>query len=334
MQTRTYGDLFKMTSALIGTGGELDVSEQDQVSHFINRRFQQAFDTSPVWPRYFVPSEERKLSLFALAGTIPSSYQVPYAKFGTLNGYDFFTPIDITGGNSGLFLYKTAAKRWRLESGVYTKSYSSGVPVAEDPVTVSAFNQIQFIQSGSVDYESPLDVPRWTDDNGTIGGVLELNTLQVVPYSETLEFENSQAAPARDQRQDIGDFSRIHRKEAFLNNSSLEYDFYVDSVGANVLNVPSGTEKVFVSYKKQFTPFTVTSDYYNSAVEVPGEFFNFIAHAVYADFLRIQNRQQEAVAEEQIAETYLAQELEKIDLRSNNSTVNKRFSTYVSRQSR
>ena len=62
MQTRTYGDLFKITSALIGTGGELDVSEQDQVSHFINRRFQQAFDESPVWPRYLVSSEERKLS--------------------------------------------------------------------------------------------------------------------------------------------------------------------------------------------------------------------------------------------------------------------------------
>lgn len=334
MQTRTYGDLFKTTSALIGTGGELDVSEQDQLSHFINRRFQQAFDESPIWPRYFVPSEERKLSPFSLAGTIPSSYQVPYAKFGTLNGYDFFTPIDITGGNSGIFLYKTAAKQWRLESGVYTKSYSSGAAVAEDPVTVSAFNQTQFFQSDSVDYASPLDVPRWLDNNGTIGGVLELDSLQLVPYSETEEFENSQSAPTRDQRENIGDFSRIHRKEAFLNNSSSEYEFYVDSMGANVLNVPSGTEKVFVSYKKQFTPFTVTSDYYNSTVEVPGEFFNFIAHAVYSDFLRIQNRQQEAIAEEQIAQTYLNLELEKIDIRSNNNTINKRFSTYVNRQSR
>jgi len=71
MQTRTYGDLFKTASALIGTGGELSAGEQSQLGHFINRRFQQAFDESPVWPRYFVPSEERTLSSFALAGTIP-----------------------------------------------------------------------------------------------------------------------------------------------------------------------------------------------------------------------------------------------------------------------
>ena len=119
-----------------------------------------------------------------------------------------------------------------------------------------------------------------------------------------------------------------------MNNSSLEYDFYVDSLGANVLNVPSGTEKVFVSYKKEFTPFTVTADYYNSTAGVPGEFFNYIAHAVYADFLRVQNRQEEALAEEQVAQTYLALELEKIDLRSNNNTINHKFSTYVNRQSR
>ena len=331
MQTRTYGDLFKTASALIGTGGELSAGEQSQLGHFINHRFQQAFDESPVWPRYFVPSEERTLSSFALAGTIPYANRVPFGKFGTYQGSDFFTPIDITG-NTNLFMYKPSSdKKWKLAFGTYSKSFFAGSPVTEVTISVTAD---QFIQEGTTDYSSPLNVTRWLDNSGTIGGVLELNPLQVVPYSETEDFENSSAAPARDQKENIGDFSRIHRKEAFLNNSSLEYDFYVDSLGANVLNVPSGTEKVFVSYKKEFTPFTVTSDYYNSTAEVPGEFFNYIAHAVYADFLRVQNRQEEALAEEQVAQTYLALELEKIDLRSNNNTINHKFSTYVNRQSR
>ena len=52
MQTRTYGDLFKLISALVGTGGQLATGEQDQLRHFINRRFQEAFDESPIWPRY------------------------------------------------------------------------------------------------------------------------------------------------------------------------------------------------------------------------------------------------------------------------------------------
>ena len=133
----------------------------------------------------------------------------------------------------------------------------------------------------------------------------------------------------------VGDFNKIHKTQPFLNNSALEYEFFVDEDGAHILNLRStDTRTAFVTYKKEFTPFTVTTDFYNSTVEVPGEFFNFIAHAVYADFLRVQNRQQEAIAEEQIAQTYLAQELEKIDIRNNNNTVNKRFSTYVNRQSR
>jgi hypothetical protein len=331
MQTRTYGNLFKLISALCGTGQQLTVPEQDQLRHFINRRFEEAFNSSPVWPRYFVPSEERKLSLFALAGTIPSAKRVPYCKFGEYQGSDFFTPIDITG-NSGLFLYKpTATKKWTHATGTYSKSFSSGVPISSVNVTVSETN---FTQDGSEDYSSPLNVERWVEDGGGISGVLELNPLQVVPYSETEQFESSGSAPSRDQKTDIGDFTRIHRKEAFLNDSSLQYDFYVDSVGANVLNVPSGTEKVFVSYKKQFTPFTVTSGYYDSSVEVPGEFFNYIAHTAFADFLRMQGKNELAAAEEAAGTVFLAQELEKIDLRSNNNTINKRFSTYVSRQSR
>lgn len=332
MQTRTYGDLFKLISALCGTGQELTVPEQDQLRHFINRRFEEAFNSSPVWPRYFVPSEERKLSLFALAGTIPSVNRVPYGKFGVYEGSDFFTPIDITG-NGGLFLYKpTSTGKWTHATGTYSKSFSEGVPVSSVTISVDADN---FVQDGSEDYSSPLNVERWLDDaGGGINGVLELNPLQVVPYSETEQFESSGSAPSRDQKQDIGDFSRIHRKEAFLNDSSLEYDFFVDNQGANVLNVQSGTETVFVSYKKPFVPFTVTSGYYDSTAEVPGEFFNYIAHTAFADFIRMQGKTEQASAEEGMGTAFLAQELEKIDLRSNNNTINKRFTTYVSRQSR
>ena len=133
----------------------------------------------------------------------------------------------------------------------------------------------------------------------------------------------------------IGSFNRIHRKQAFLNNSSIEYEFFVDFTGANILNITSTTDNsAFVTYKQQFTPFSVTSGFEDSTIEVPGEFFAYIAHATYADFLRMDGQTEKAFAEEQRAEIALALELEKIDLISNNNTVNKRFSTYVNRQSR
>jgi len=209
MQTRTYGDLFSLITNMIGAV-ELAADEQTQVKNFINRRFQEAFDTSPIWPRYVVTGEER----------------------------DFTTDT------------------------------------------------------------------------------------QIIPYVEG-------------GKDTIGEFIRIHNRQPFLNLSALEYEFYVDANGANILNIRNTTDSsAFVTYKKQFTPFSVTSDFYNSTADVPAEFFNFLAHTVYADFLRVQNKQEEAIAEENVAAKYLAQELEKVDIRMNNSTVNKRFNTYVNRQSR
>ena len=322
MQTRTYGDLFKITSALIGTGGQLDVTEQDQLSHFINRRFQQAFDESPVWPRYLVSSEERNINFYTLSGATSStdtSVNQSYKIRGTASGLGSTatagTKVYQGTTQPQVFIYKNSSNAWAVESGAgFTKE-------TDGTITVSG-GTVQFTEADTVKNDAVEDVETWTPRSGS--DVLDVVTKTLITYSATPEGKTT-----------IGDFNRIHRKKAFKNNSAVEYDFFVDSFGANILNAESTSDNTaFVSYKKQFTPFTVTSDYYNSVVEVPGEFFNYIAHAVYADFLRVQNRQEQALAEEQVAQTYLALELEKIDIRSNNNTINKRFSTYVNRQSR
>jgi hypothetical protein len=145
---------------------------------------------------------------------------------------------------------------------------------------------------------------------------------QTVPYVEA-------------SKDNIGEFIRIHRTQPFLRNSALEFDFYVDGSGAHILNLTTAdATSAFVTYKKEFTPFTVSSDYENSTVEVPAEFFHFIAHTAYADFLRMDGQTDKALIEEQTGGNYLALELEKIDLRMNNNTVLKKFSTYVNRQAR
>jgi len=148
------------------------------------------------------------------------------------------------------------------------------------------------------------------------------NNSAVVPYEQNLKGT-------------IGEFIRIHRTAPFNRNSALEYDFYVDGNGAHILNIiPSTASSVFVTYQTPFTPFTVSSNYDTSTVEVPAEFFHFIAHTAYADFLRMDGQTDKALIEEQTGGNYLALELEKIDLRMNNNTVLKKFSTYVNRQAR
>ena len=340
MQTRSYKDLFRLITSMIGTGGQLDASgtEGTQVADFINRRFQQAFDTSPVWPRYFVNSEAREIISLIVSGLATGSSSDQSAKINAnyiLLGQDsggngavagtnvYYNPAIGTRTSSSIgsatIIYKrSSTNRWEIE-------INASIDIAADgSISVDAGSgDTALVEADAGKKDNPSEVVTWTLTATLVSGTPLVVDEQLIPYAQT-------------GKTTIGDFNRIHRKRAFLNNSAIEYEFFVDLNGANILNITNTTDnEAFVSYKKQFTPFTVTSDFYNQgAVEVPGEFFNFIAHAVYADFLRVQNRQQEAIAEEQVAQTYLALELEKIDIRSNNNTINKRFSTYVNRQSR
>jgi len=303
MQTRTYGDLFKLASALIGTGGQLSDGEQDQLSHFINRRFSEIFNASPSWPRYVVVGEPRTVTIDQTIQTSEDSFYVYGAGTTEVNGL-YVRNGNSVDGNPAYTLFDTdgTTALYNIWSRTNLRWY-----ITDAEVDASTFTAIYSALSSST-------LPPnngWTTSTGTA------------------------PAPIVRDLSNIGEFVRIHRTRPLLNQSAREYEFYVSALGAHILNQSSTDEgTAWVTYKQEFTPFTVSADFYNSTVEVPGEFFNFISHAVYADFLRVQNKQEEAIAEEQVAQTYLALELEKIDIRSNNNTINHKFSTYVNRQSR
>lgn len=127
----------------------------------------------------------------------------------------------------------------------------------------------------------------------------------------------------------IGEFIRIHRNRPFYDNTAIEYEFYVDSNGANILNrIDSTTSSVFVTYKKQW------QDYTNVSTDIPLEFFHYAAHGAYADFLRMDGQLDKAMAEEQIAQSYLDIELGKAEQQRTSNIINRRISTHLSRQSR
>ena len=316
MQTRTYGDLFKLIQSLAGVGS-FAPSEADDVANLINRRFLQAFNESPIWPRYFVPSEKRDILSLTLSGatsstdtTVNQNYKLLGANTtGGLNVYQGATTTTVIVYNTG-----TA---WRVDTA------ASATEQADGTFTVSGGTQ-QFIEADTIKKDNITDVSTFTPRAGTDSLLVEGKNL--IPYAQT-------------GKATVGSFNRIFRKQAFLNSSAHEYEFFVDFTGANILNVVSTTDNAaFISYKKEFTPFSVTgtavSDFTGSTVEVPAEFFAYIAHATYADFLRMDGQTDKAFAEENTASGALALELEKVDIISNNNTVNKRFSTYVNRQSR
>jgi hypothetical protein len=136
---------------------------------------------------------------------------------------------------------------------------------------------------------------------------------------------------SQETKSNIGQFLRIHRNQPFVRNSELEYDFYVDSSGAHIINQAGGTDQtgdVYVTYKKEFSLIL------NVESIVPQEFFYYMAHNAYADFLRMDGQVEKALIEEQVGEKYLDIELSKLELLTNNNTVGKRISTYVNKQSR
>lgn len=327
MQTRTYGDLFKLIQSLAGVNS-FAPTETDDIANLINRRYFEAYQTIQMWPRYLVSSEKRNINAYTLSGATSStstSVNQDYKFLGTNDGNVGKLGTNIYQGvtDSTIVIFKSSAEQtvggvtiaansWIITTGSATIQSDGNYRVVN---TTS-----QFAESDTLKKDLLENVETFTPRAGS--DTLLVTPRNLIPYAQT-------------GKNTIGEFIRVHRNRAFLNTSSLEYDFFVDSEGANILNISSRTDSSgFVTYKKIFVPFTTSADFTTSTEEVPSEFFHYIAHSTYSDFLRMDGQHDKAQLEQDNAQQYLALELERVDVIMNQTTVNKRFSTHVNRQSR
>ena len=310
MQTRTYGDLFKLIKSLAGVSAFTD-DEKLNIGSLINRRYSKAYNTSPSWARYITVSEPRDINSYTLSTSATASVNQNYKLLGQSSG---------TGSKAGTNVYAGVTTATVI---IYKNSSDVWIVATDGATEVATDGDINVTDTGSpVHTEQDTNKKDKLEDVESWSATLLVEPKNLIPYAQT-------------GKNTIAEYVRIHRKRAFLNLSRLEYDFYVDVAGANILDIASNVDnKAFVTYKKTLTLFTTSADHENSTEEVPIEFFNYLAHASYADFLRMDGQHGKALTEEQLADDYLFTELEKIDLRSNNNTLNKKFTTYVNRQSR
>jgi len=332
MQDRTYSDLLFLIQSLVG-GGNLTTEEQGSIDSFINRRAHEAFQTSQTWPRFLVSSEERALALYELSGATSSTSTAVNAqyKFFGINSGSFEsgggsatadtniyvnTSFDPVVGGSSTYIYKNSSNAWVVS----LISNATDTRSSDGKISLYEAGTVQFTEADTNKNDTVEGVTTWTPRAGN--NLLSVEVKNIIPYAEKGIMTSEPAKTT------IGEFLKVYRKKAFLNDSSLEYDFFVDSSGANVLNVANATDSAaFVTYKKQLPQYTITS------IDIPGEWFFFMAHGAYADFLRMEGKVEQGMAEEEVAQKYLAQELEKVDNMSNNN-VFRRFSTHGTRQSR
>ena len=340
MQNKNYGDLFKLIKSLAGVSS-FTTQEQGDISRLINRRLNQAYNTSPIWDRYLVSSQERDLGALVVSGfssttSTDQNFNGAFKLYGTqsqLGGVDYsfvasgqtnnlYALLSNTGDSADKYIVRsyestssTSNWKWQLIQGADIGENTNGT------FTISSSSVRAQDKAGFGTIDEPWDVVIWTETSGS-AETINVDQKTIVPYTQT-------------PKPEIGEFIRIHRKKAFLNNSSIEYDFFVDFDGANILNITNTNDnEAFVTYKKPLTELTTSSDFENSTESVPGEFFHYLAHSVYADFLRMDGQHGKALTEEKTAQDYLDTQLEKIDIRSNNNSINKKFTTYVNRQSR
>ena len=337
MQTRTYGDLFKLVQSLAGVTAFAN-NEQDDIANLINRRYQTAYNTSQMWPRYLVESEERALCSFTVSGINDSNtfynWSGGYYKLGErANGEPCFIQAYHNYGNQPIVALKLdSSNYWVFVKAVTMSINTEGVVTLNSGFPL--VSQVANDDGTYTDYSNPAEVPEWAVTGSGLSGFPIIKEVNLVPYEETY-FRSELTLGGKTAKDDIGEPIRVHRNKAFLNNSALEYDFYNNEEGINILNISGNSDNTaFVTYKKKFTPFTTSSNYTTSTEEVPGEFFQYIAYGAYADFLRMDGQHDKAQLESENAELSLAQQLERVDAIMNNNTTNKKFSTYVNRQSR
>jgi len=136
-----------------------------------------------------------------------------------------------------------------------------------------------------------------------------ISTLTLSPYTPT-------AAST------VGIFLKINAVAPFTTSSPQDISFHVDSAGANLI-ISTAPTSVFVTYKK------VLADTYGDTTgliaDIPSEWFDYIAHGVYADYLRAEGQQEKSQNADVEASLILEDELIQVDQQGAGMTFGARF---------
>jgi len=327
---RSNQDLLDTIKALSGVN-DFTTEETANLVDLANRRFTMAYNTTPMWDRYLEIGVERNVSSFEISrATFENGLYTRYGKAEYTSGKfgDVYVKMNQNNPSDPFFaMRQNSSGKWIFGSYSYSKDPQTDIVTFIGGTTLATQ-----VDEGVL--TSPTEVKEWSL-SGIFG--FRVTTKQVIPYED--KFEELNDTTTRVSQEQIINFIRIHKEQAFLNRSATEYDFYVDSNGANILNIIPGTHKLFVTFQKKIDPQNTPSrgvplTTFNVGSGIPTEFFNYIAHGTYADFLRMDGQHDKAAFEEQKADMFLATELERIDIINNNNSLNHKISTYVNRSTR
>jgi hypothetical protein len=143
--------------------------------------------------------------------------------------------------------------------------------------------------------------------------------LGYVPYTET-------------GKSSVDTFLRIFKQEPYISSSVQEFDFTVTADGATLVAGDLNPSTAFLTYKAQFTD--TYGDGAGETSSVPAEWFQYLAHGTYADYLRAEGQQEKAALADAEAEALLTEELIRLDENHTSGFVSNRIRTNANMQLR
>jgi len=143
--------------------------------------------------------------------------------------------------------------------------------------------------------------------------------LGYVPYSET-------------GKSSVDTFLRFFKQAPYIASSVQEFDFTVTADGATLVAGDLNPSTAFLTYKAQFSD--TYGDGAGETSSVPAEWFQYLAHGTYADYLRAEGQQEKAAVADAEAEALLTEELIRLDENHTSGFVSNRIRTNANMQLR
>jgi hypothetical protein len=144
-------------------------------------------------------------------------------------------------------------------------------------------------------------------------------TSDVVPYTES-------------GKSSIDTYLRIHVQAPYVTTSVQEYDIMVTADGAKLVAGNTAPTSAFVTYKAQLSD--TYGDGTGESTAIPAEWYQYMAHGTYADYLRAEGQQEKAALADQEADMLLQEEMIRIDEQHTLQMVANRIFTNANMQMR